>query len=289
MNKKQRVSYLIDGCAFLLGSFLFACSVNIFTAPNQIAPGGLTGAAVLLHYLGGPPIGIGAILLNIPLFLWGFRELGWQTILKSGFGMLSTSVFIDLTAPVLPVYQGDLMLASIFAGVLSGGGLSLIFLRGGTTGGTDLAANLLSRHFRHLSLGRLLTVIDFFIVAISAFVFQNLESPMYAVIVIVVTAKVIDTVLFGADSGVGKVAFIFSSDSQRIEHDILTSLDRGVTALQARGSYSKRKTDVLLCAIRRQELHRLNQIIHAADPDAFVIVADAGEITGEGFRAPDKK
>ncbi len=277
-NKITRL--LIDGICFVLGSLLFACSVNIFTAPNGIAPGGITGAATLIREVSGAPIGVMSIVLNVPLFIWGIRARSAKSMLKSAVAVALVSVAIDLTAPLLPVYQGDGMLVAIFGGVLSGAGLALIFLRGGTTGGTDLAASLLARRVPHIPVGQLLILIDMPIVLLSAIVFHSIESPMYAIIVIYLTSKVIDGVLYGADSG--KLLYVVSSENERIKREILL-LPRGVTELYARGSYTGRNFEVLLVAVRRAEVYRVRQIILAADPNAFVIAAEASQIMGEGF------
>lgn len=284
MKKRHLARAALDGVFFVAGSLLFAVSVNIFTAPNEIAPGGVTGAATLIRALSGLPIGATTIALNLPLFLWGIHELGARAMLKSAAAVILSSVAIDATAPVLPAYHGDLMLTAIFGGVLAGAGLSLIFIRGGTTGGTDLAANLIGRRLRHLSMGRLILLIDLPIVLLSILVFGSIESPMYALIVIFITTKVIDAVLYGADAGTGKIMFIISKESAKIKHDILYGLSRGVTELRARGSYTGRDAEVLLVAVRRPEVYRTYDLITKADPSAFIIVADAGEITGEGFR-----
>ena len=271
---------LTDSICFLLGSLLFACSVNIFTAPNGIAPGGITGAATLIQAISGAPIGVMSIVLNVPLFLWGIKARSAKAMVKSAVAVVLVSAAIDLTAPLLPAYRGDGMLVAIFGGVLSGAGLALIFLRGGTTGGTDLAASLLARRFPHMPVGRLLILIDMPIVLLSALVFHSIESPMYAIIVIYLTSKVIDGVLYGADSG--KLLYIFSKENERIKREIL-QLPRGVTELYARGSYTGRDFEVLLVAVRRAEMYRVRQIILAADPNAFVIAAEASQIVGEGF------
>ncbi len=286
MLKKRYRNTIIDVICFIAGSLLYAVSVNTFTAPNNIAPGGVTGLATLANALVGTPIGVMTVLCNIPLFVWGIRQTGWRMMIKSAVAVVTTSLAIDFTATLLPHYQGDYMLVCIYGGITAGAGLGLIFLRGGTTGGVDLAANLLIHKVRHLSLGKLILLIDLPIVALSAFVYDSMESPLYAIIVIFLTSKVIDTMLYGADAGTGKLLFIMSGQLDQIRDTILFDLSRGTTELRARGSYTKQDRDVLLVAVRRAEIHRTFDMIYAADPDAFIIVADASEITGEGFKRP---
>lgn len=283
---KRIQGLLLDTLSIAIGSLIFATSINVFTAPNNIAPGGLTGLATIINYASGDllPIGITIIVLNIPIFIWAMMEGGWKFVAKTLVATLVSSLAIDLTAPFLPAYQGDMMLTTVFGGLLSGFGLSLILIRGATTGGTDMVATMLGKHFPHLSMGRLLLVLDLVIVLISALVYQNFESPLYAAIVIFITTKVIDSVLYGVNSGTGKMMFIISPENMEIANRIMSELDRGVTELKARGCYTKQDNGVLLCAVRRQEVHRTYRIVYDVDPNAFIIVGEAGEINGEGFR-----
>ena len=190
---------------------------------------------------------------------------------------------------MLPVYKGDLILTAVFGGVCEGIGLAVIFMRGATTGGSDLIARLLGRRLRHIPMGKLMLFVDVIIVTISGFVYQSIESAMYAAIVIFVATSLIDTILYGTDIGTGKTFYVLSSKSKEIGDRIMTEMDRGVTYLQARGGYSNQSHEMLFCAVRRFEVYKINEIIRSVDKDAFVIVGDAGEISGEGFKpaAPD--
>lgn len=283
---KRLQSLLMDALCILTGSILYAASVNLFTAPNNIAPGGLTGLATILNYLSGDrlPIGLTILMLNVPIFIWAFFEGGWRFVAKTLAATTVSSLAIDLLAPYMPGYRGDMLLITVFGGLLAGLGLALILVRDATTGGTDMAATLLGRHFPHLSLGRLLLVLDLLIVVLSALAYRSWESPLYASIIIFITSKVIDAVLYGVNSATGKMMFIISPQNEIIAERILAELDRGATRLEAQGCYSGQETGVLLCAVRRQEVHKTYRIIHEVDPHAFIIVGEAGEITGEGFR-----
>lgn len=283
-GSKKVLELLVDALFYVAGSIIFAISVNMFTAPNNIAPGGMTGIATMLNFLTGAPIGIAIIVLNLPLFIWGAVEAGWKFLGKTLAGTIISSLLIDFTAPFTPAYQGDMLLTTVFGGVLSGLGLALIFVRGATTGGTDLAATLIKRKFRHISLGKMLLAIDLIVVVMSAVVYRNLESPLYAIIVIFITTKVIDAILYGTDRGTGKMMFIISPKNGEIAQRILEEMDRGVTYLKSKGGYSGRDGEVLLCAVRRQEVHKTFDIVHQEDPDAFIIVGEAGDINGEGFK-----
>lgn len=284
MKKSKGYSFALDAICFLAGSFIYAISVSVFTAPNHIAAGGVTGIATLINHLFELPIGITALVLNIPLFIWAFIDVGYQFIGKTMAATVISSLLIDITASFMPVYTENILIVIVVGGLLAGLGLSLIFIRGGTTGGTDLIANLLNRRIRHLSLGKFLLLIDCAIVFVSAFVYKNIESPFYAFVVIFICSKTIDTVLYGTDSGTGKMMFIISPKSNEIAQKILYDLDRGVTGLKSRGCYSNQEGETLLCAVRRQEVYKIYEIVHTIDPSAFIMVGDAGEITGEGFK-----
>ena len=276
---------VLDGLFFVAGALIDAVAVNVFTAPNHIAPGGITGIGTMLNYLFQTPIGMVNMIINIPIVIWAIVEIGYKLVAKSIAAIIVFSVAIDTLALVLPAYDGNPFLAAIFGGVLEGIGLALVFMRGSTTGGTDMIARLLGKHFRHLSMGKLMLAVDLVIIAASALVYQKLESALYAIIAIFVSTRIIDTILYGTDSGNGKLYFIISKKSDEIRRRILEDIDRGVTIIPIQGGYSGQDGDMLLCAVRRYEVAKINDIIHTADRDAFVIVGEAGEITGEGFRS----
>ena len=276
---------VLDGLFFVAGALIDAVAVNVFTAPNHIAPGGITGIGTMLNYLFQTPIGMVNMLINIPIVIWAIIEIGYKLVAKSIAAIIVFSVAIDTLALVLPAYDGNPFLAAIFGGVLEGIGLALVFMRGSTTGGTDMIARLLGKHFRHLSMGKLMLAVDLIVIAASALVYQKLESALYAIIAIFVSTRIIDTILYGTDSGNGKLYFIISKKSDEIRRRILEDIDRGVTIIPIQGGYSGQDGEMLLCAVRRYEVAKINDIIHTADRDAFVIVGEAGEITGEGFRS----
>ena len=283
-TQKKVKNLLMDAVFFLAGSFLFAVSIDTFTAPNQIAAGGLTGVATILNHMFGIPIGTANILMNVPLLIWAYVEMGYQIIIKTVVATIVSSAMIDVMVPYLPQYQGEPLITIVFGGCLAGLGLALILMRGGTTGGTELAANLLSLHIHGFSLGKFIMVIDLVIVLASAVVYQEYESPLYAILVIYITSKVIDAVLYGTDRGTGKVMFIISPKNKEIARRIMDDLERGVTELRSRGAYSGQEGTFLMCAVSRQEVHKIYDIIHEIDINAFIVVNEAGEITGLGFR-----
>lgn len=284
ITRKHGQELAKDLLFYLAGSLIYAVSVNAFTVPNHIVLGGITGISTLINFQTGWPIGMLSLFLNIPVFICAIVEIGYKLVGKTMVATVIVSVMIDAIGMVIPKYVGSQMLAAIFGGCLEGIGLSLIFMRGATTGGTDLIARVLGRHFRTMSMGRLMLCVDLVIILVSAVVYGTIESALYGGIAIFVSTKLIDTVLYGTDIGTGKVLFIMSEKSAEISREILSSMDRGVTVLKSRGAYSGREGEVLLCAVRRYEVYKVKDLVHAIDKSAFMIVGDAGEITGEGFR-----
>lgn len=274
----------MDGVFITVGSMIYAVSVNAFTAPNNIAPGGITGVSTMISYLINTPIGMVAMLLNIPIIIWGIMEIGYKLVAKTLLAITISSICIDLFSLFIPAYKGDPLLVAIFAGVFEGLGLSLVFIRGATTGGTDMMGRLINHRYRHFSVGKIMLAIDGLIVVMSAFVFGSIDNAMYACIVIFVSTSLIDAMIYGTDSGTGKTFFVLSPKTHDIGDRIMKELDRGVTYISSKGGYSKEPGDMLLCAVRRFEVYKVNTIIREEDRDAFVIVGDAGEISGEGFR-----
>ncbi|MHB8157305.1 MAG: YitT family protein [Desulfocucumaceae bacterium] len=264
-----------------LGAVLTALGLDIFLIPNKIAAGGVSGIATVIHYLLHVPVGATMLVLNIPLFLMGVYRLGLRFGFRSLYGTISLSFFIDALAPFVPALTNDPLLAAIFGGVLAGLGLGLVFKYRGTTGGTDLAAAVL-RTYTGANVGQLLFAVDSVVVLGAGLAFNSWELALYAMITIFVTAWLIDLVQEGFSYT--KAFFIISSQSERIARAVLHELDRGATVLRGRGAYSGEDRDVLLVVVYRAEVTRLKDLIHNIDSRAFVILTDAHEVLGEGFK-----
>lgn len=247
----------MDALVMTLGAMAYAVCVNAFTAPNNIAAGGVTGIATMLQYVFGTPIGLMVLLINVPIVVWGMVEIGYKLVMKTLAAIVLSSVMIDLFARFVPAYQGDPILVAIFAGVCEGLGLSLTFIRGATTGGTDMAARLIGRRLPQFSMGKLMLVIDGLVVAASAFVYGSIENAMYACIVIFVSTSLIDSILYGADAGTGKMFLVMSPKVQEIGARIMGEIERGVTYLDSQGGYTKEPGQTLLCVVRRFEVFQV--------------------------------
>lgn len=273
--------FLFEIAGVTLGVLLTALGLDIFLIPNKIAAGGVSGIAIVLHYLLSIPVGVTMLALNVPLFLMGIYRLGLKFGFRSLYGTISLSFFIDVLDPFLPVVTHDPLLASIFGGVLVGLGLGLVFRFRGTTGGTDLAAAVL-RTYTGANVGQLLFVVDAVVVLAAGFAFNSWELAMYAFITIFVTSWLIDVVQEGFSYA--KAFFIISGHTESIAGAVLHEMDRGATVLSGRGAFSGTERNVLLVVVNRAEVTRLKDLILSIDSRAFVILTDAHEVLGEGFK-----
>jgi len=272
---------VIEIAGVTLGVLLTALGLDMFLIPNKIAAGGVSGIATILHYLVNVPVGAAMLALNIPLFVMGVYRLGLRFGFRSLFGTITLSLAVDALAPFLPIPTHDLLLASLFGGVLVGLGLGFVFRHKGTTGGTDLAAAVL-RTYTGVNIGQLLFLVDATVVIAAGIAFDSAELAMYALITIFVTAWLIDLVQEGFSYA--KAFLIISDRPLEISAAIVDGLNRGATAWPARGVYTGTEKEVLLSVVNRSEVTRLKDIIYGVDPRAFVILADVHEVLGEGFK-----
>ena len=267
-----------------VGSLVYALGFDWCYEPNHIGFGGITGLAQIINaVLPWAPIGTVVIVLNIPLFFLGWRLLGGHLLLSSLYAMFISSVFVDVIAALVPFQPMDPMLATIFGGILVGLSLGIILLQGATTGGTDLLARLLKLRFAWLPMGKLLMVVDLAVIVAVAAAFRNLSSALYGVVSLYIFTAVMDMVLYGLDSA--KVAYIISSKPDEISKVILDELDRGITILHGEGGWSGDPKKVLLCAFKQKQIVPLRRMVKEIDPEAFLIVCDAHEVLGDGFRS----
>ena len=275
-------SWYIDYPIIVIGCVIYALGFSIFLIPNHISPGGVSGIAVILNHL-MPFITTGTliIILNIPLIIAGFLKFGLKFMAKTGFATVVSSVMVDAFDIIFEAYTGDRLLSAIAGGAMMGIGMALIVLRGGTTGGIDIAAKLIQRKFAHLSLGSLFLAIDGCVVLLSALVFKDLEVGLYSLITIFASSTIIDKMCYG--SGGGKLIYIISKNHKKLMDEILNVISRGVTVVDGKGGYTDENCKVLICAVRRHEVTLINSAVKRFDPDAFVIVTDSNEINGYGF------
>ena len=273
---------LVDLVFVAVGSALVALAVAVFTVPNDIAPGGVSGLATALAYITPVRVGLWSLLLNVPLLLAAWRLLGPRSL---GLTLLSTvllSVLIDLFGSVLTGYTNNELLAAVAGGAISGLGVGLLFLRGISTGGTDLLTLLLRRTFPTVRSGVLLLIIDATVVAIAVLVFRDIEVALYSVIAIVASSKVIDVLAQGVDYA--KVIYIITSRGSEMSRVLNEQTDRGTTILPAQGGYTGADKQLIITVTRRNVLAQTLKLIKQTDPAAFTFVTDSTEVHGEGFK-----
>jgi len=278
---KKANAYLKSYAMIALGSVIFALAFDWFFVPNQVGMGGVTGLAQIINaLLPAVPVGVLVFVLNVPLFLAGWKFIGWHLLASSLFSMAVSSLAIDGVAAVHTFASMDPMLACLCGGALMGLGLGIVFAQGATTGGTDVVARLLKLKFPWLPMGKLILIPDFVVLLLVALAFGKEQAALYGLVGLFVSAKVMDTVLYGLDTS--KVAYVISDDWLELTAAIL-ALGRGITVLQAEGAFTGREKRVLMVAFKQREIVELKRAVHETDPAAFLIVCDAHEVLGEGF------
>lgn len=266
-----------------IASALYAMGIALFLDPNHLAPGGVSGLSIILnHFL---PLETGTLILifNIPIIVLGYLKLGKKLIIRTAYCVLLTSALID---GILTSYGGaitdDLMISAVAGCGLVGIGVGLIMKKGGTTGGSDIVVRLLRKKFPHIKTSALFSIMDCTIVAISAIVFKDIVLALYALIAVIVSAYVLDKVLYGTDEA--KLLYIISDKSQLITERLLTNLEVGVTFIQGKGAYSGKEKDVIMVAMRKTVAPKAEEIVKEVDPTAFMIITSASEVYGEGHK-----
>jgi uncharacterized membrane-anchored protein YitT (DUF2179 family) len=282
----------------IIGSFILAAGFVFFINPYHIVPGGVYGIGIVVHYLIPQiPIGLFGLALNIPLTLIGVKVLGPRFGIKTVVGMILTSIFMDLLTFLVGEdsktmlggsidLSNDILLASVFAGVLIGFGLGLIFKAKATSGGSDIIAMIAAKYTR-MPLGQLMIYVDSIIVLFGLIIFRDWKIPLYSWIVIFITGKVIDIVLEGVSYD--KTLFIISDKYEEISSKILNDLNRGGTFINGNGMFNNAEKKIIFTVVSRRELAMLEEFIHQIDPNAFLTVMDANEILGKGFKSLEDK
>ena len=272
----------VRSCGIItLGAVIYALAFDWFVAPNQIAMGGVTGLAQIVNALVPVlPVGVLSILVNVPLFLAGWRLLGGRLLVSSLYAMAVSSLAIDVIAWMHTFPPMDPILATLYGGAGMGVGLGLVFSQGATTGGTDIIGKLLKLKFPWLPIGKLVMIPDMVVGILAAVVFGTVNAALYGLIQMYLLSKVMDMILYGWDTS--RVAYIITDRWEETVQGLL-DMNRGVTLLQGKGAYTGAEKQVLLVAFRQREIVPIKRMLREIDPKAFFIVCDAHEILGEGF------
>lgn len=277
--KELGVDILIDivaGMIIAVGIYNFALKANFPVA-------GFSGIAIVMYHLFGLPVGIGTILLNIPVSIFCYKFLGRVFFFKSLKSMVISSLLMDYVAPLFPVYEGSRFLAALCMGVLCGVGYSMIYMRASSTGGQDFITMSVKKIKPHMSLGVITFIIDIFTIVLgTVVVFKDVDGFIYGVIVTYLMAYVMDRIMYGIDAG--KMTLIVTEHGEEVAERIDEYSGRGSTILHGMGSYSKKKKDVVMCACNNKQMFAIKKMVHQIDPQAFTVIMESNEVVGEGFK-----
>lgn len=285
MDMWKKKNWVTDYLLIFAGTALMSIALNSAFDLNGLVDGGFSGIAIIVKSLtgglvdGGIPLWFTNIVLNVPMFFLGIKIKGIRFLAKTIWGTISLSFWL-FAMPVFPLVKGDLFLAVIFGGVIQGVGIGLVFLGKGTTGGTDMVAALIQHYVKHMSIARIMQMVDAVIVAVGAFVFGP-KNALYAIVAIYIVAKVTDGLLEGMNYA--KAVYIISDKDEEIAKALMEELDRGVTGISAKGMYAGKERTMLFCVLGKKQIVQLKEIVVQIDPGAFLIVTDAREVLGEGF------
>lgn len=273
---KERKKYGI----IFAGAVLYAFSVALILKPNQLAPGGASGLAIMISYFTGIKTGTIILILNIPLIIAGVRAFGKEFLYGTMFAIFINSIFVNLFEE-FPAPLHDMFLASVCGGTLDAVSLGIILRQGGTTGGTDIVAKILRKRMPQFEMGKLFILVDMVVVALSAFVFGNIENAIYSVICVVITGQVMDRILYGGQGA--RMLFIMSDSAEKISRRLI-DMNTGITYLKGRGGYTDREKNVIICVMRKRLLPAALKMIREEDEKVFMIVTLAEKVVGEGYR-----
>ena len=264
-----------------LGALVLALGQLVFIKPLHIPLGGVSGVALVANYLWKLPIGLVSIVLNLPLFVLGWRTMGREFFYKTVYATVVNSIFLDILDPILPAFPVEMLLAALYGGIVMGAGYGLLFRAGGTSGGIDIVSKWLNGK-KDIPVGTTNFIINIFVIIGSAAIYGNPDSALYALVTSYVSSVVIDKMVYGMDAQ--KSALIITRKPVEVSRGIMEQLHRGVTAMEGVGMYTGDKRTVLLCAVRRHETGTLKRIILQEDAHAFMLISNTNEVFGTNFK-----
>lgn len=277
---KKFLRFLREYFIITAGMLVASAGVSLFLEPHNIVAGGVSGVAIIISNFVNAPVGIITILLNIPIFVLGVVFLGNSFGVKSLYGAVSFSLFIDITAGI-PFHTESVIMASIFGGLLLGFGLGMVFLSGATSGGTDIIAAIFNKLIRAIDVGKWIFIVDIAVILAGAYFIGNTDSILSGIIALFISSFLIDYVITGANNA--KMVYVISENSEVIARKVLSELNRGVTGIFTKGMYTHGERTMLMCLVKRFELPKLEKIIEETDENAFMILTQARQVRGEGF------
>ena len=279
--KKTTLHPILRYALILAASLVYAAAIALFLDPNQLAPGGVSGIAIILNRLTHLPTGTLTLMMNIPLLALGMWKLGWRFVLSTLTAVVSSSLFTNLLAPYGPLTD-DRLLAAAAGGAMMAIGIGMLFKLGATSGGTDILIRVIKLKYKHLKTGQLFLATDCCVIAASALIFHDIDLALYAAMATMICSFCLDLVLYGRDEA--KLVYLITNQEKTIANRLMAELEIGVTYLQGQGAYTKDNKRVILCAMHKRLLPQVQEIAMKEDPCAFLIVTSASEIFGEGFK-----
>ena len=283
MDKKKIKNIALDLAADIVGSFLIAIGIYNFATASEFPVTGITGIAQVLYIYFGLPIGTMTTIINIPIILACVKVLGVKFVVKSLKTLLISNFFMDVVAPLLPIYEGDLMLSSICMGLFAGLGYALIFMRDSSTGGVDFISLTIRALKPHISLGRIIVIVDCALLLVCGFLLGgNVDKIIYGLISTYIVSIVVDKVMYGFEAG--KVTLIVTDHGHEVAKKIHELTDRGATLIKAEGSYTKDDKEVVMCACSYKQTYMVQKAVKEVDSNAFLVTMEANQVKGEGFK-----
>lgn len=286
INRKKLIEFIYNFAVLTLGSVLFAIGVSCFFDPNSIAPGGISGVAIIItKFIGFLPTGTWIALINVPIMIVGTYKFGFKFLASTMYAVAVSSIAVNITGQYIGSLTDNLFLAAVEGAVLVGTGVGLVFRTGATTGGTDVIVKLLRLKFRHLPTGIVFSVVDGAICITSGIVFKNIEVMMYAVIALMLQSMIVNKVLYGGDGA--RMIYVISGKNEEIAKRLMTEVDVGATYFQGNGAYTGKDYEVLMVVMRAKQLPAARDIVRDVDNKAFMIVTNATSVFGQGFKRYD--
>lgn len=265
-----------------VGGLSIGIGIYNFAVKAEFPMAGVSGIALIIYRLFHFPIGLSVILMNVPIAIICYRMLGKRFFINSIRSLIITSIMIDGVAPLFPVYEGERMLAAICAGLFSGLGYAMIFMNGSSTGGMDFVTMSIRAKRPHLSIGRIIFILDCTVVFLGGFILGNVDALIYGLLITYILTKMIDKIVYGVDKG--KMALIVTGDGKKIADMIEEYIKRGSTILAGRGSFTGENRDVVMCACSNRQMYVIRKMVKSADNQAFIVIMESSEVVGEGFK-----
>ena len=273
--------FISDFFRIAIGTIIMAAGLELFLLPNQLSTGGFSGIAIIIYYILKVPVGTTILLLNIPLFIIAYFKVGKEFFAKAVIGTILLSIFLNAFEKINPITE-DRFLAFLYGSVIVGIGTAMVLKVNGSTGGTDLLANIIRSFKPHLKTGSLIVTLDTIIIIANTFFFKDIEVGLYSALAIYILGKILD--IFFEGINFTKMLIIISPKWEEISKKINEELRRGTTALYGEGMYTKEEKKLLLCIMSRSEIVEARKLIEKIDPTAFVIISNAREVYGKGFK-----